>query len=279
MFKSKSNLMVLVLVALLTSCTESTDISEMVEESFDVRDVTYFNEFVACRTGSEYSPELMNEMISEWRNLIGAEALVGGWIYLSASDTNTYPEGAWWELQWDSEVTATEAWATWVDNEQVAEWTEKYANVFNCDGQNRNSFEAVFPIGAEEFGEFSESGYFHSEVSLCNYENGASSEEAKAFLESYTSAVRDSNYEGTGYHFGNYYGSNNPDADFLWAEFTNSAESTEKVAELFTRDIEPTQFPLFSKFASCNESTDKYNGWTVFERDELNFTANFTKMN
>ena len=146
----------------------------------------------------------------------------------SSFDTNTYPEGAWWELQWDSEVTATEAWATWVDNEQVAEWTEKYANVFNCDGQNRNSFEAVFPIGAEEFGEFSESGYFHSEVSLCNYENGASSEEAKAFLESYTSAVRDSNYEGTGYHFGNYYGSNNPDADFLWAEFTNSAESTIK---------------------------------------------------
>ena len=46
MFKSKSNLMVLVLLALLTSCTESTEISEMVEESFDVRDVTYFNEFV-----------------------------------------------------------------------------------------------------------------------------------------------------------------------------------------------------------------------------------------
>ena len=40
MFKSKSNLMVLVLVALLTSCTESTEISEMVEENFDVRDVT-----------------------------------------------------------------------------------------------------------------------------------------------------------------------------------------------------------------------------------------------
>ena len=57
--------MVLVLVALLTSCTESTEILEMVEESFDVRDVTYFNEFVACRTGSEYSSELMNEMISE----------------------------------------------------------------------------------------------------------------------------------------------------------------------------------------------------------------------
>jgi len=279
MFKSKLNLIVLVLVAMLMSCTESPDISKVAEESFDLNDETYVNEFVACRTGAEYSPELMNEMISEWRNLIDAEALIGGWIYLPASDTNTYPEGAWWELQWDSEVTAKEAWATWIDNEQVAEWTEKYAKVFKCDGQNRNPFEAVFPIDAEEFGEFSDSGYFHSEVSLCNYVNGTSSDEAKAFLESYTSAVRASNYEGTGYHFGNYYASNNPDADFLWAEFTNSAVSTDKVAELFTKDIEPTQFPLFSKFASCSESTDKYNGWTVFERDEPNFNVNFAKMN
>ena len=211
--------------------------------------------------------------------MINAESLVGGWIYLPVSDTNTYPERAWWELQWDSDVTATEAWATWVDNEQVVEWTKKYANVFKCDGQNRNPFEAVFPIDAEEFGEFSDSGYFHSEVLLCNYVNGTASDEAKAFLEGYTSAVRASNYEGTGYHFGNYYASNNPDADFLWAEFTNSAESTDKIAELFTKDIEPKHFPLFSKFASCSESSDKYNGWTVFERDDPNFNVNFARMN
>ena len=279
MCKSKSNLIVLFLVTMLMSCTESSDTSKVAQESFDLGDATYFNEFVACRTVSEYSPELMNEMISEWRDLIDPDALVGGWIYLPASDTNTYPEGAWWELQWDSEVTAKEAWTAWIDNEQVAEWTEKYAKVFKCDGQNRNPFEGVFPIDTEEFGEFSDSGYFYSEVLLCNYVNGASSDEAKAFLESYTSAVRASNYEGTGYHFGNYYASNNPDANFLWAEFTNSTESYGKVVELFAKDVEPTQFPLFSQFASCKESTDKYNGWTVFERDELNANVNFAKMN
>ena len=159
------------------------------------------------------------------------------------------------------------------------EWTEKYSDVFKCDGESRNSFEAVFLIEAEEFGEFSDSGYFYSEVSLCNYVSGNSSNEAKALLESYTSSVRASSYQGTGLHFGNYYVSNNLDADFLWAEFTNSSQSTNKVAELFTRDIEPTQFPLFSKFASCSETTDKYNGWTVFEHDEHNFNVNFAKMN
>ena len=279
MFKSNSNLMVLILVAMLTSCSEPTHISRVAEERFELSDVTYFNEFVACETGAEYSPELMNEMIFEWQNLIDAEALVGGWIYLPDSDTNAYSERAWWELQWDSEVTAKKAWGTWIDNKHVTEWTEKYAKVFKCDGQNRNPFEAVFPIDAEEFGEFSDSGYFYSQVSLCNYVNGTSSNEAKAFLESYTSAVRASNYNGTGYHFGNYYTSNNPDADFMWADFTNSAESSDKVAELFAKDIEPTQFPLFSKFASCRENTDKYNGWTVFERDEPNFKVNFAKMN
>jgi len=251
----------------------------MSEESFDLSDTTYFNEFVACRTGSEYSPELMSEMIFAWQGLLDSDALVGGWIYLPSSDANSYPDRAWWELQWNSDVTAEEGWANWLDNEQVLKWTKKYANVFKCDEENRKPFEAVFPIDAEEYGEFSDSGYFHSEVSRCDYVSGNSSDEVKAFLESYTSAVRASNYQGTGFHFGNYYASNNPDADFLWAEFTNSSESTNKVAELFTKDIEPTQFPLFSKFASCRETTDKYNGWTVFERDEPNFNVDFAKIN
>ena len=277
--KSKSNFIVLFLFTMLTSCTETSEISKVAGDNFDHTDATYFNEFVPCKKGSEYSPELMNEMISEWRDLIDPDTLIGGWVYLAASVTNTYPERAWWELQWDSEVSAKAAWSAWLNDEQVTEWTEKYAGVFNCDGQKRNPFEGIFPIDPEEFGVFSDSGYFYSEVLLCNYVNGASSDEAKAFLESYTSAVRASNYEGTGYHFGNYYASNNPDTNFLWGEFTNSAESYGKVTELFVNDVEPTQFPLFSEFASCKENTDKYNSWTVFERNKLNSQTNFAQMN
>ena len=47
---------------------------------------------------------------------------------------------------------------------------------------------------------------------------------------------------------------------YFWAEFINSPESTNKLPELFTKDIKPKQFPLFSKFASCSETIDKYNG-------------------
>ena len=91
--------------------------------------------------------------------------------------------------------------------------------------------------------------------------------------------MRARNFQGAGFHFGNYNTSNTPDADFLWGKFTNFSESTNKVAELFTKDIQPTQFPLFSRFSSCHETTDKYNGWTVFERDEPNFNVDFAKMN
>ena len=75
MFKSKSNLIILVLVATLMSCTEPADTSEMAEEIFDLGDTTYFNKFAACRTGSEYSSELMNEMIFAWQGLLDSDAL------------------------------------------------------------------------------------------------------------------------------------------------------------------------------------------------------------
>ncbi|MEL0071000.1 MAG: hypothetical protein VW873_09320, partial [Betaproteobacteria bacterium] len=61
-------------------------------------------------------------------------------------------------------------------------------------------------------------------------------------------------------------------------EYTNSKPSYDRVVELFARDVEPTQFPLFSEFASCKEETDKYNGWTVYERDESDSSTDFTRM-
>ena len=209
---------ILSLTVTFIGCSESTSNLDANQAQFDLSEATFFNEFVTCSIGSKHTPEMMNAMISEWRELIDSDALVGAWIYLPASEGNTYPKNGWWELQWDSQDSAELAWDAWLNNDQVASWTEKYASVLDCDGPNRNAFEGVFPIETEEFGKFSDSGYFYSEVLLCNYVNGATSKNAKAFLESYTGAVRASEYEGTGYHFGNYYASNNPDADFLWGD-------------------------------------------------------------
>ena len=123
-------------------------------------------------------------MVAEWRALINSEALDGGWIYLPASEANTYPTGPWWELQWASEEGADESWDLWSQDSAAIEWTAKYENVFRRDGQNRNGFEAVFPINADEFEEFSDSGYFYSEVLLCRYEDEADNDDAEEFLNS-----------------------------------------------------------------------------------------------
>ena len=52
------------------------------------------------------------------------------------------------------------------------------------------------------------------------------------------------------YHFGNYYSDSNPDADFLWGDFTNSRESMIQATNAFQKDVQPTMFPMFSEFAA-----------------------------
>ncbi|MEK9877596.1 MAG: hypothetical protein VW684_13140, partial [Betaproteobacteria bacterium] len=91
----------------------------------------------------------MNQMIAEWKTLINSEALDGGWIFLPASEENTYPTGAWWELSWASKESADEAWELWSQDSAAIEWTAKYESVLSCEGQNRNNFEAVFPVNAD----------------------------------------------------------------------------------------------------------------------------------
>ena len=129
---------------------------------------------------------------------------------------------------------------------------------------------------AEEFGPLPDSGYFFAAAWLCKFNEGSSYTDAIAFLPGFTSAVRSSEgYAGTSFHFGNYYSANNPDTDFLWIDFANSKESMDQAVAAFTADVQPTQFPMFSEFASCSESPDMYDGWTLYDRDNKAFMPSF----
>ncbi len=84
--------------------------------------------------------------------------------------------------------------------------------------------------------------------------------DAKEFLvKIYLKQLEQQCYGGTSYHFGNYYSDSNPDADFLWGDFTNSRESMTKATNAFQKDVQPTMFPIFSKFAACGDTLDEYN--------------------
>tara|TARA_B100000575_G_scaffold293734_1_gene306125 strand:+ start:2882 stop:3733 length:852 start_codon:yes stop_codon:yes gene_type:complete len=243
-------------------------------------------EFMACTAGPDFNGENMTKMISDWQKLITAESLYGAWGYVPDGDKNLFGETMWWELMWTSQEEANSVWAEWVENEAAATWTEEYSNVMVCDGEGRNAFDATFPINGDQFGEPNENGYFYSEFYHCNYNENGTMDDAVAFLPGYTEAVMASEYDGTGYSYGNYFALNNEDGshteediDFLWASFASSQESMETVNELFEKDVRASQFPKFSEFASCGDQPDVYHSWTFYLSENKDFMPSFPANN
>lgn len=241
-----------------------------------------YNEFMACQFGTDMTPDNLTAMISEWQGLITSEELVGAWGYSPASDQNAWGEVGWWELEWTSKEAAESAWAEWESNEAAAVWAEKHAGVMQCDGPGRFKFDGIFPIPSETYGEKNPNGYFYSEFIGCNYKEGSSRDDAIAFVDGFNSAVADGGYEGTGYHYGNYFAEDNTatnprgeSADFLWASFTKTKEMNDKANTAFEAEVREKMFPLFSEFASCEDNSDVYHGWTLYDADDKDFMPTF----
>ena len=242
-------------------------------EDADAPQTVFFNQMIPCTAGPDYSDENMRKFVADWNELVAVyDQMVWAGGYAPASGQ----QNGWWELQWTSKEAADKAWAAWLANEAAAEWTQKYSSVLQCNNEGRGKFTGVFPIEAEEFGALPSSGYFLAAAWLCKFNEGSGYTDAVAFLPGFTSAVRSSEgYAGTSYHFGNYFSINNPDADFLWVDFANSRESMDQAVAAFAADVEPTQFPIFSKFATCGDTPDIYNGWTLYDSENKAYMPAF----
>ena len=242
-----------------------------------------FAEFMACEAGADFNAENATKMISDWQKLITAESLFGVWGYVPAADTNAFGDTLWWELNWNSKEEADAEWNAWVQNEDAQAWAEQYSNVMVCDGEGRNSFDGVYPILPNTYGDVNESGYFYAEFHQCNYIDGSDRTDAEAFLPGFTNAVSNSDYNGTGYSFANYFAYKNEDGshvdadvDFLWGNFTKGKDAMDKATESFENDVREEMFPLFSEFATCAEVPDVYHGWTFYAGDNKEFMPDFT---
>ena len=253
----------------------SCSMEEAAEQAADPLETSYFTEFMPCEAGPDFNSENMTAMIAEWQKLLTAEELQGVWGYAPAVDTNSVGDTGWWEIQWTSEEAADAAWEEWVENEDALAWQEKYASVLQCDGESRNAFDSVFPIPSATYGELPESGYFYTEVYVCELNNGYSQEDAEAFLPGFRDAVAASDYADTSYHLGNYFFHEDP-SSFLWMNFTNSKESMDKATSSFEADVREKMFPLFSDFAACGEQVDLYNGYTLYWSADKEFMPNFS---
>ena len=268
---SKSLLSFLAII-FVVSCSNSMD-------DADVQQTVYFNQFIPCKAGPDYSAETMKDFVAEWNELVAVyDEMVWAGGYAPASGQ----QNGWWELQWTSKEAADAAWAEWESNEAAAAWTEKHAGVMQCDGPGRFKFDGIFPIEFETYGEKNPSGYFYSEFYGCKYKEGSGREDAEAFVEGFNNAVAEADYSETGYHYGNYFAHDtstvNPEgesADFLWANFTKSKEMNDKASAAFEAEVEEEMRPLFEEFAICGENPDVYHGWTLYDRDDKDFMPTF----
>ena len=267
---------------LFVSC--STEQASNQSEAFNGESI--FVEFMPCQAGPDFSVENMQEMISEWRSLLTADDLKGAWGYFPASESNAFGNTGWWELNWSSQDSANAGLSQWASNTEAAAWTEKYESVLSCDAEGRNALDAIFPVEADHFGALPESGYFYSEFYHCFYNEGSSKADAVAFLPKYTAGVYENTggFDGTSFHYGNYYAQLNEDGshteegiDFLWASFTNSETSMVKANEVFEANMRSILFPQFSEFATCREDVvDIYHGWTFYNSEQKDFMPDFS---
>ena len=252
----------------------SCSMEEASQETADPMTTIYFTEFLPCEAGPDYSSENMTKMIAEWQKLLTDDSLLGVWGYAPAADTNSVGDTGWWELQWTSKDSADTAWSEWVQNDAVNAWQEKYSSVLQCDGAARNSFDGIFPMASNTYGELPETGYFYAEIHICELNEGSSSQEAMDFLPGFVNAVSEADYADTSYHLGNYFSQQNEDS-FLWGNFTNSKESLDKANASFEANVRDKMFPLFSEFASCGDIPDLYHGFSLYWSEDKDFMPTF----
>ena len=172
----------------IMSCSngEEPNIDTSIDESvaWDATNYTMYNEFMQCTAGEEYSQDALDSMIKSWRDLGLSESLLGGWGYVSVSpeqsDFNNY-----WELSWSSKEEADAAWAQWIANEDAMAWSEGSSKILQCDGENRDGYDFIFPYDPYAFGEAPEDGSFAAAFSPCTLNEGMGQEDLNQALISY----------------------------------------------------------------------------------------------
>ena len=102
---SKSLLSLLAII-FVVSCSNSMDDAE-------AQQTVYFNQFIPCKAGPDYSAETMKDFVAEWNELVAVyDEMVWAGGYAPASGQ----QGGWWELQWSSKEAADAAWESWLSN-------------------------------------------------------------------------------------------------------------------------------------------------------------------
>ncbi len=260
----------------LISCSNSEDSQDLNSEkesvSWDATNYVLYNEFMQCTAGEEYNQEALDAMIDSWRGLGLSESLLGGWGYVSvspeASSFNNY-----WELSWSSKEEADAAWEEWVINEDAIAWSEQNSKILECDGENRDGYDFIFPYDPYAFGESPEDGSFAAAFSPCTLNEGMGQEDLNNALISYNSwldGIDQSSVTGF-YAYGLYIPADETqEEDFWFGNFHENLESMNQGNELWEATGGEVKAELES-VSTCGEP-EISNGQVFFDPAKPDFS-------
>ena len=95
-------------LAVLISCSGS-DMSSSSSDEGPIYKGPYYNEFLMCNAGSDFTEENVSEMMTAYKELPVPDGLGWSGIYSPVGEDHRYSNG-WWELEWTSKESADEAW-------------------------------------------------------------------------------------------------------------------------------------------------------------------------
>ncbi len=232
--------------------------------------VNFYNEFMPCQAGPDYSQASLSEMMEEWRSLITAEDLVGSWGYAPASDTNSNNNG-WWELSWVSKESADAGWEEWLANQDAQAWAARYESVLQCDGEERVGAVFVWPRNPEgTFGEFPDNGTFSSAFFPCTFNEGKGESDLENVLTEYNKWLDTLDSNAGAYAFGLYFPAFETETDMIWGNFHESVDTMKSGNESWEASGGDAK-ELLEATLSC-DNPDLYNSRVLYDPTDPNFS-------
>ena len=262
----------------VTACSgnkEETAVVPLAEQemTWDVVGEVFYNEFIPCTAGPDFSPATVDAMVTEWRAGGLAPDLLGAWGYAPASDQNQFPNG-WWEVSWPSKEAADAVWAQWAENEEAQAWSTKYQSVMACDVPSKYGWDFQFYRAPDSFGPTPESGEFASAYIACSFNEGKGFEDLEASIELYNAWLDGLDPESTSFYAYGIYPARpeteTEGVDYFWGNFHESFETMKAGTEGFQATGAEVQ-AAFDATATC-VNPDVYNSKVFYDPTNPDFS-------
>ena len=200
-------------VFFIVSCSNSMD-------DADVQQSVYFNQFIPCQAGPDYSAETMENFVAEWSELV---AVYDEMVWAGGYEPASGQQGGWWELQWTSKEAADSAWESWLSNAEAQEWDDSSNNVLECDNTQVGDFDMHGGLNAPDFDWTS----FATSSMACRFTDGATEADLMADMDLFNEWVA-GNGTGDPFTYGVYMPQDGSDPyDFYWLNWHQTFDAME----------------------------------------------------